>query len=103
MSEYFPKSLEFEVQRSPEHCNIPQLQTSNVQLAKMTEILSRNGWVIDNWPEGIDFPCDLKTGKGLAGLSVEDQEKLLESLNDSSFPLRVVKKSTKGKAHRLLQ
>ncbi|PPQ78067.1 hypothetical protein CVT26_015469 [Gymnopilus dilepis] len=77
-------------------CNIPQLQTSTVLLAKMPEILSRNGWVMDNWPEDVDFPCDLKTGKGLAGLSVEDQERLLESLNDPSFPLKVVKKSTKA-------
>ncbi|PPQ96264.1 hypothetical protein CVT26_005544 [Gymnopilus dilepis] len=73
-------------------CGIDQLQ-KKIFLTKLPKTLAKEGWIIENWPEGVPFACDCRTGKGVAGLSVEEQVALLKALKDPDFPLRVVRKS----------
>ncbi|PPQ74794.1 hypothetical protein CVT26_004884 [Gymnopilus dilepis] len=76
-----------------EPCNIEQLK-KKIYLTKLPMMLSKQGWIIENWPEEVPFACDCHTGKGVAGLSVDEQIALLKSLKDPNFPLRIVRKST---------
>ncbi|PPQ96494.1 hypothetical protein CVT26_010488 [Gymnopilus dilepis] len=73
-------------------CGIKQLQ-SRTQLTRLPKMLAMNGWILENWPEDVPFACDCRTGKGVAGLSVDEQVAFLRALKDPNFPLRVVKKS----------
>ncbi|PPQ82906.1 hypothetical protein CVT26_007546, partial [Gymnopilus dilepis] len=74
-------------------CGIRQLLKAPVQFSKLPEILSAHGWVLKNWPEEMRFPCDIRTGKGVAGLSVQEQDCLLNALQHPQFPLQVHKES----------
>ena len=74
-----------------DRCNI-KLLSKTTQLTKLAQILAKEGWIIENWPEDIPFPCDCKTGKGVAGLSVDIQSKLVKALKEPHFPIQVVKK-----------
>ncbi|PPQ96532.1 hypothetical protein CVT26_010449 [Gymnopilus dilepis] len=76
-------------------CDIDQLKTK-IHLTKLPTILSKRGLVIENWPEDVPFACDCHTGKGVAGLSVDEQIALLKSLKDPDHPLRIVRKSSTG-------
>ncbi|PPQ76651.1 hypothetical protein CVT26_013926 [Gymnopilus dilepis] len=74
-------------------CGIRQLVKGPIQFSKLPEILSSHGWVLQNWPEEMRFPCDIRTGKGVAGLSVQEQDCLLKALQHPQFPLRVHRQS----------
>ncbi|PPQ82916.1 hypothetical protein CVT26_007730, partial [Gymnopilus dilepis] len=74
-------------------CGIRQLLKGPVQFSKLAEILSSHGWVLQNWPEEMRFPCDIRTGKGVAGLTVQEQDCLLKALQHPQFPLRVYRQS----------
>ncbi|PPR04423.1 hypothetical protein CVT26_002289 [Gymnopilus dilepis] len=75
-----------------EPCNIPQLQQSKTPFTHIPKLLAQSGWVLENWPEDVPFPCDIPTGKGIASLPICHREPLLLAFDHPHYPLRVVRK-----------
>ncbi|PPQ96266.1 hypothetical protein CVT26_005546 [Gymnopilus dilepis] len=73
-------------------CEVSQLSKSRLPYSDVPTILAAKGYVMENWPEDVPFPCDLPKGKGIAQLQVHQQKLLLDAFNDPSYPLKVVRK-----------
>ncbi|PPQ82420.1 hypothetical protein CVT26_013270 [Gymnopilus dilepis] len=81
----------------PYPCKLSQLQSSRFPFSDFPKILAQHGWIIENWPEDVPFPCDLQKGKGVARLEVSYRERLLKAFDDPQHPIRLVKKFPSGK------
>ena len=80
-----------------EPCNIPQLQQSRTPFTHIPKLLAQGGWVLENWPEDVPFPCDIPIGKGIASLPICHREPLLLAFDHPHYPLRVVRKCSECK------
>ena len=77
-------------------CNIAKFKQIQLPFSTIPAILAENGWILENWPEDVPFPCDLQQGKGIAGLKACYREPLLRALDDQHYPIKVVKRYTEG-------
>ncbi|PPQ97888.1 hypothetical protein CVT26_013062 [Gymnopilus dilepis] len=86
------KVLKDRIKKFLEPCNISQLQSSRFPFSDFPKILAQYGWIIENWPEDIPFPCDFQKGKGIARLGASHRDSLLKAFDDPQDPIKIVKK-----------
>ncbi|PPQ96492.1 hypothetical protein CVT26_010486 [Gymnopilus dilepis] len=73
-------------------CEISRLRKSRLPYSDLPTILAENGYIIENWPEDVLFPCDLPKGTGIARLHARQKELLLDAFNDKDYPVKITKK-----------
>ena len=55
---------------------------------------SKSGFVLHNYPEGVPFPTKCDKKKGIACLSVKEQNLLVNAFRHSEYPMKLVKTFT---------